>query len=99
MWLHSLLSTWKSGVARSRRPQARPARRGTRLILEQLEDRSLPSSYSAANVSELAADINLANKQGGTNTISLTAPTTSPYDLTANGFSGLPAITGNNQLT
>jgi len=104
MWFRSLLASWKSWRSRSRLPQPRPARRSTRLVLEELEDRSLPSSYSAANVSALIADINAANKAGGANTITLTAPTTSPYVLTAvdnGGFApnGLPAIAAKDNLT
>ena len=41
------------------------------------------ASYTAASVSALIADINAANTAGGANTITLTAPTTSPYVLTA----------------
>src|SRR5208282_4561650 len=76
------------------------------LFLELLEDRALPSSYSAANVSALIADINAANAAGGANTITLTAPTTSPYVLTKannnsniNGTNGLPVIAANDNLT
>jgi len=43
----------------------------------------LLSTYSAATSADLIADINAANAAGGTNTIVLTAPTTSPYVLTA----------------
>jgi hypothetical protein len=104
MWFQSLLSSRKSGVSRSRRPQPRPARRCTRLALEQLEDRVVPTNYSAANVSQLIADINAANVGGGSNTITLTAPTTSPYTLTAAnnstyGNTGLPVIAANDILT
>jgi len=102
MWFHSLFASLKSGLSRSRRPQ--PAHRSTRLFVEQLEDRALPSSYSAGNVKDLIADINAANTAGGANTISLTAPTTSPYVLTAvnnttNGATGLPVIAANDNLT
>jgi hypothetical protein len=67
--------------------------------LEALEDRTLPSTYYTATTSELIADINAANRAGGANTITLTAPTTSPYVLTAvnnttNGANGLPVISG-----
>jgi hypothetical protein len=67
--------------------------------LEALEDRTLLSSYSAAGVSDLIADINAANKAGGTNAITLAAASTSPYVLTAvdnttNGANGLPVIGG-----
>jgi hypothetical protein len=65
MWFHSLLASWKSGLSRSRRPQPRPARRGTRLVLERLEDRTLLSSYTAYTASDLIADINAANAAGG----------------------------------
>jgi len=106
MWFHSLLPSGKSGRSRGRRPQPRPARRGTRLVLEQLEDRSLPSSYSAATVSDLIADINAANAAAGANTITLAAKTTSPYILTAVnndtggvGSTGLPVIAANDNLT
>ena len=79
-----------------------------RLALEHLEDRSLPSSYSAATVSALIADINAANTAGGVNTITLTAPTTSPYVLTPSttpptgtnrSENGLPIIAANDNLT
>ena len=81
----------------------RPHRCGTRLCLEQLEDRTLPSNFTAATVSDLIADINAANLAGGTNTITLTAPTGSLYVLTAvdnttNGATGLPVI-ANKGLT
>jgi len=57
----------------------------------------LPSTYYAASASDLIADINAANRAGGANTIVLTAPTTSPYVLTAvnnttDGVTGLPVI-------
>jgi hypothetical protein len=66
---------------------------------EVLEVRSLLSSYTAASVSALVADINAANANGGTNTITLAAST--KFDLTArdnitNGLNGLPVISGKN---
>src|SRR5262249_9489189 len=57
----------------------RPAATRFRPQLEALEGRELPSTYYAATASDLIADINAANKASGTNTIALTAPTTSPY--------------------
>jgi hypothetical protein len=62
----------------------------------------LPSSYSAANVTLLIADINAANQAGGVNTITLTAAPSSPYVLTTvnnttDGSSGLPVISGKNR--
>jgi hypothetical protein len=75
-----------------------------RLRLEQLEDRTLPSNFFALTVSDLIADINAANKAGGSNTITLTAPTSSPYVLTAvdntsDGPTGLPVIAHKDSLT
>jgi predicted outer membrane repeat protein len=71
-----------------------------------LEGRTLMSglSLTAATVSDLIADINAANTAGGANTITLAAPTTSPYVLTAvnnstNGATGLPVIAANDNLT
>jgi hypothetical protein len=86
-------------------PPRRTSRRATvRLGLEQLGDRTLPSNFTAATVSDLIADINAANKAHDANTITLTAPTTSPYVLTAvdnttDGATGLPVITNNDNLT
>jgi hypothetical protein len=62
------------------------------------------SSYTAASVSALVADIKAANLQGGANTIALTAPTTSPYVLTAvdnttDGATGTPVIAKQDTLT
>jgi hypothetical protein len=87
MWTLSLLTPWKSGPSSRRCPRPWPARRRTRLVLEHLEDRRLSASYSAATVSALVADIQAANAAGGANTISLTAPTTSPYEFTASNNS------------
>jgi hypothetical protein len=100
MWFKALWESWKSVHSRSRRPQ--PKRRGARLLLEHLEDRNLPSVYNAANVAQLIADINAANKAGGSNTIILTAPASTPYALTAannstDGPTGLPVISGKNK--
>jgi hypothetical protein len=100
-WFHDGLSQ-----ARLRRvsPPRPPGRGRLRPRLESLEDRSLLSSYSAATVSELISDINAANAAGGTNSIALTAPTSSPYMLTAvdnttDGPTGLPVIAKKVTLT
>ena len=82
---------------RCRAPYFRPQ-------LETLENRTILSNYTAATVSDLIADINAANKAGGSNTIVLTAPTTSPYVLTAvnnavDGANGLPQISKKDNLT
>jgi len=79
MWFNQFYQGWRGRFRSSRHTKA-PAspRRSMRPRLEQLEDRTLPSSYTAATVSDLIADINAANAAGGTNTITLTAPTASP---------------------
>jgi len=97
MWLNE----WHRRVAVRPRMSRRA---GPRLWLERLEDRTVPSSFSAATVADLVADINAANRQGGANTITLTAPTTLPYLLTAadnstDGPTGLPVIAANDNLT
>jgi hypothetical protein len=72
--------------------------------LETLEGRTLPSTYNVATAADLIADIKAANKAGGANTIVLTAPTTTPYVLTAvdntsDGANGLPVIKKGENLT
>jgi hypothetical protein len=72
--------------------------------LEALEDRTLPTTYYAATASELIKDIKAANSNGGSNIVVLTAPTTSPYILTAvnnnnDGANGLPQISKKENLT
>jgi hypothetical protein len=101
-WLCRALSRSCAPSAKRRIPAGRP--KTARLFLEHLEDRALPSSYTAASVSALIADITAANAAGGANTIALTAPTTSPYVLTTfssqtNHFNGLPVIAANDELT
>ena len=102
MGFHSFLASRKSW--RSRSPRRQPARGGTRLSLEQLEDRALPSSYAAGSVHDLIVDMNAANAAGGSNTIQLTAATTAPYvltkvDNTTDSATGLPVIAANDNLT
>src|SRR5258708_1301393 len=101
MWFSSWLRNRKRSDAgeRSRTHGSSRKRAIYRPRLEALEDRALPSNYTAASVSDLIADINLANAAGGANPITLTAPTISAYDLTAvnnttNGSTGLPIISG-----
>ncbi len=88
-------------MIRTRRPSNRRARRP---LLELLEGRTLLTSYNAANVNDLIQDINLSNTSGGTNNITLTAATSSPYALTTvnnttDGPTGLPVIASGNNLT
>jgi hypothetical protein len=96
MWFPSLLARWASKARPHRRPHP------TRLALEQLEDRSLPSAYTAGNVAELIADINAANLKGGPNTITL-APHTlfsvTAVDNLADCPNGLPVIADGDKLT
>src|SRR5215831_6161025 len=90
---------WRSLRRRNGRPRhlssSRAGRRHSPLILEPLEDRTALSNFNALTVADLIADINAANKNNGANTITLTAPSTSPYILTAvdntmDGANGLP---------
>lgn len=104
MWFNSSSASWKLGLSRSRRPPPRPGCRGRRLALEQLDDRVLLSNYYAAGVTDLIADISASNTAGGSNTITLTAATSSPYVLTAvnnttDGATGLPVIAKNDTLS
>jgi len=101
MWFRSVFALWRSGCTASRRSQLARSRHA-RLTLERLEDRTLPSSYTAGSVSDLIADINAANQVGGANTITLVAGKT--FSLTAvnnttDGATGLPIIAANDNLT
>ena len=102
MWFNQFYQGWRRRFRSSRHTKA-PAslRRSMRPRLEQLEDRTLPSSYTAATVSDLIADINAANAAGGTNTITLAR---SSFDLkaadnTTDGPTGLPVIAAGDSLT
>src|SRR6516162_1651353 len=94
----SLVCTPKRGRSIRRRPPA------LRLCLEQLEDRTVPSNFTATTGGDLIADINAANQLGGSNTITLvTVPDSSfalyAVDNTTDGATGLPVIATNDNLT
>jgi hypothetical protein len=99
-WEHLLRLAWGSRTTTARQPKRRPP--PWRLCLEPLEDRCLPSTYTAATVADLIADIHAANAAGGSNTITLVAGTTftlSAVDNTTDGATGLPVIAANDNLT
>ena len=96
------IRSWFSRLFARKTPARRRPR--ARLLLEALEDRTLLNSYLAASTADLINDINLANAAGGANTITLTAPSSSPYTLTAvdnttDGATGLPVIAVHDNLT
>jgi hypothetical protein len=99
MWLSRFRNLIR-GHRCPRLPAHKP--RCRRLLLEPLEDRSLPSTFTAGSVTDLIADINAANQAGGTNTILLAANTT--FDLTTvdnytNNGNMLPVIAANDNLS
>jgi hypothetical protein len=103
MWFPSIFAFGRSPSGRTRHPRA-PARprRTTRLNLEELENRTLLSSYTAASVSDLIADINAANGAGGSNTITLAKKadfTLTQVNNTSDGANGLPVIAAGDNLT
>src|SRR5262249_20331191 len=101
-WQPLLRLALGSRATAGRRPRRRPQPPTARLTLERLEDRSLPSAYTAASVADLIADIPAANHQGGSNTITLAASTTfalTAVDNKTDGPTGLPVIQKGNNLT
>ena len=98
------LNPLRSQALRGQRRNSALRRKGARAVLEHLEDRCVLANYTAPTASALIADIGSANAAGGANTITLTAPTTSPYQFTAanngtNGGNFLPVIAANDSLT
>jgi hypothetical protein len=91
MWFSQLRNLvggrWPARRTQSQRP-------GGQLRLEQLEGRLTPANFTAGSVAELIADIHAANTAGESNTITLTAPTTAPYVLTATRPRRRPAPAG-----
>jgi hypothetical protein len=99
MWLATLRNLV---LGRRRLPLFAPQRRRARLLLEPLEDRALPSAYTAGSVADLIADINAANGAGGSNTITLAAGTTftlTAVDNTTDGATGLAVNAANDNRT
>ena len=106
-----LLTSWlgfEFGVSHRTPPGRHPAhrratsRRELRPNLERLEDLTLLTSYTAATVSDLIADISTSNQQGGTNTIALVAGNSfllTAVDNTTGGTTGLPVIAAHDNLT
>src|SRR5262249_40916086 len=91
---------WLRRPTPARPPASR--RRGPRLCLEQLEDRTVPATFTAASVSELIADIDTANQNLEADTITLVAGTTFPlttWENTTHGTTGLPVITARDNLS
>jgi hypothetical protein len=102
MWFSWQLKNWRHLEFIRRRNSPRRRRPNCGPPIEALECRLLLTAYSAATAADLIADINAANKNGGTNTITLATNTT--FDLTAvnnttNGANGLPVIKGTDNLT
>jgi hypothetical protein len=102
MW-KMLLTLWlRMAATPLRKTSLRRRQAGRRPLLEVLEDRALPSSYTAGTVADLIADINAANTGGGSNTITLVAGTTftlTAVNNTTDGATGLPVIAANDALT
>jgi hypothetical protein len=100
MSLRELCHRWLARDPRSSKP-GKP-RRGLRLTIEPLEDRTVPSNFTAAGVADLIADINAANQAGGSNSIVLTTGTTftlTAVNNTTDGPTGLPVIAATGNLT
>jgi hypothetical protein len=101
MRFSSWSTKWHRIAPRGRRQISRRRRLASPPVAaaESLERRVLLSAFTAATAADLVSAINAANKAGGSNTITLTAPTTSPYALTAannttHGATGTPVISG-----
>ncbi len=101
-WINRLFER-KPRTIRKAAPRFRP-------LIETLETRLVPASYSAATAADLIADIAASNQVPGNNSITLTGTLTSaldrfnPYTLTGpdnttDGPTGLPVIVAGNNLT
>src|SRR5260370_37809275 len=102
MWFNELSKRWLGRPTTSQPARSRVARqRSLRLTVEQLEDRLVPSNFTAASVADLIAEINAANVAGGAKTIQLAAGKT--FSLNAVEYhtdcrTGLPALSGTEHL-
>jgi hypothetical protein len=96
------LHPWRNQSLTSHQAPRPAARRpGRRLSLEALEDRIVLSSFTAATVADLVADIHAANQAGGANTITLVPGSSfqlTAVDNTTDGATGLPVIAANDHL-
>jgi hypothetical protein len=83
-------------------PPARKKTPRTRLSVEALEDRAVPTAFTAATVADLIADINAANLNSEADTITLSAGATFSLiaaNNTTDGGNGLPVLTARENLT
>lgn len=103
MWLRKKFQSWLGRRPARRCPKRRSSPpRDSKLALEPLEDRTVPSSFTASSVADLLADINAANLAGGSNTITLKSGHNfklTGVDNTTDGANGLPVIAANDNLT
>ncbi len=105
MWTNSFWQRWlRRSTASARLLRKRQPSRRTRLCLEPLEDRMVPTTFTVNNgdVATLINDINSANQATQADTIVLAA--NGVYNLTAvnnsvNGANGLPVISTAHGLT
>jgi hypothetical protein len=101
MWFQNPFKRFLQGTVNGgrRRPMAR-RRRGRPACVQQLEVRTLPSSFTAVTVSDLIADINAANETPEADTITLAPGATfTLQDRIPKGYSGLPVIAAGENLT
>lgn len=97
MWLSTLFSFRKE-----RSTSRRPGQRRVRLMVQPLEDRSVPASFTAASVAELIANIHAANETPEADTITLLPAarfTLTEVNHTTHGATGLPVIAAGENLT
>lgn len=103
MFLQRLRQRWLNRPATASRTKPAPQHRA-RLVVEPLEDRAVPASFTAATVPELIGAITAANQSPEADTITLVPGKT--FTLTASnnyesnaGATGLPVIAATGALT